>query len=178
MKAPPTPSRMPATGRTATGSMRDFPSFCRKPKKSLQIFFNGLGAFASVAAAGASAVAVVIEGFLPRTVEWSGSVLVVVGRHEGTDRRGGVLGEGAGCQFLAVREGQRTDLRLDGGDGGPADAELVDAQAHQERDGLRVGRDAPADPDPFTGGVRGGDRLPDQAEDSGVEPVHLRGEPR
>ena len=58
----------------------------------------------------------VVIGFLPRTPSGGhGSVVVVVvGRHEGADRGGGVLGEGAGGQFLAVRERQQADLRLDG----------------------------------------------------------------
>ncbi len=33
--APPTPSRMPATGSTATGSISDLPSFCMKPNTLL-----------------------------------------------------------------------------------------------------------------------------------------------
>ena len=36
MKAPPTPSRMPATGRTETGSISDFPIFCRNPNARLK----------------------------------------------------------------------------------------------------------------------------------------------
>src|SRR6478735_1224472 len=105
MKAPPTPSRMPATGSTATGSMSDFPSFCRKPKKSLQIFFNGLG-LTTVSATGASVVDVDIRTFLPRAVGPSSSGhVVVVGRHQGANRGGGILNEGTGGQLPAVREG-------------------------------------------------------------------------
>jgi hypothetical protein len=45
MKAPPTPSRMPATGSTDTGSMTDLPIFCRSPKARLPMLaFRGAGA--------------------------------------------------------------------------------------------------------------------------------------
>ena len=46
MKAPPTPSRMPATGRTETGSISDFPIFCRNPNARLKrlAFAGGAGA--------------------------------------------------------------------------------------------------------------------------------------
>ena len=50
MKAPPTPSRMPATGRTETGSISDFPIFCRNPNARLKrlAFAGAAGAVAVV----------------------------------------------------------------------------------------------------------------------------------
>src|SRR5688572_23234829 len=117
-KAPPTPSRMPATGRTETGSISDLPIFCRNPNARLPRLAFG---------AGAVAVSVVMarSPSSPSDRRCRSGLVVVVGRDQRSDRRRGVPGERLGGQVLALGEGQGPDLGLDGRDGGDADAQLI-----------------------------------------------------
>src|SRR5680860_851748 len=177
--APPTPSRMPATGNTATGSMSDLPSFCMKPKTLLP----RLSRCGVCGLVGSWAVTVAISGSFGerRGKGGSGAVRcrgVVVERHERADLGSGVQFERGSCQVLAGDEREKTDLRLDAGNRRNAHAELVNTEADQQRDGLRVGRHTATDSDPATGGVCRGHALGDQPEHRGVEPVHLRSQLR
>src|SRR5262245_1224658 len=147
----PTPSRMPATGNTATGSIMHLPIFWRSEK-----------AFAKLNMGIGLVVSMIRLLFAPLTFGFGG---------ERADFVRAGAGERALGEIAAGGVAQAADLRLHRGNRGDADAELIDAEADQDRHGVRVPSDATADADETLMRVCAFDGLGDEPQHGGVQRI-------
>src|SRR6185436_14812003 len=141
----PTPSRMPATGSTDTGSIMHLP-----------IFWSSENAF-------------LMDSMASLFPGW-GCTAVGIG-HERSHLVGRFRGERPLGQLTAGIASERADLRLDRRNRRQADAQLVDADAEQDRYRARVAGDAAADADAPLLGMGALDGMRDQPEDRRAQAV-------
>src|SRR5688572_25839138 len=139
----PTPSRIPATGKTETGNIMHLPIFCRREKALLKL-----------------------------------SILIFRFRNQRAHFFDGGAVERALGEVATGRQVEPANLGFDGGDGGKAHTELVNAETEKERDRLVIAGHAAANPGMALMGMGALDSLRDQPQHGGIQGIDFRRELR